>query len=162
MSTVSARSKQARVSALRLFTAVERKQGRGAAIAAVIAADRRRRPYRRAGNQARAIIAAAPSPQATSLRPAAERLIELVARRHGLGPKDVMSRSRVARIVFARHEAWYRLAAAGYSGPDVAALFDVDPSSVSDARNGFRVRHPQLAGEIDAVKASSVRVAEAA
>jgi len=77
------------------------------------------------------------------------RLLEMVAERHGVPVRSVTGMNRGAKAVEARHEAWFRIGACGFSGPRIAKMFRCDPSSVVTARQAFRERHPELVAQIE-------------
>jgi len=85
-------------------------------------------------------------------------MVDAVAEAHNLNPKYVRSKMRYQTVVAARHEAWFRLHASGFSGPEIAAMFEVDASTVCDARQSFRRKFPELAEAILAASAAVVEV----
>lgn len=106
----------------------------------------------------RLVAASKPSP-AVALRPridgeaidGVKALVEQVARIYGAPVKVVMDMARkVPRITLARHEAWLRLSVLGYSGPDIAAFFGCNDSTVVTGKQSFREKHPVRAAEIEA------------
>lgn len=88
-----------------------------------------------------------PEDRVARVRAALERwgllaVVEEVASAHQVELDEVLSRSRVAPVVRARHTAWGRLyRELFWSYPQLAAVFAVDPSSVREAL-------ARLAGEV--------------
>lgn len=60
-----------------------------------------------------------------------QRVVELTCRRHGLGAKNVMERSRRPRTVRCRFDVWAALHEAGENYETIGAVFGYDRSSVS-------------------------------
>lgn len=71
-------------------------------------------------------------------------VVAQVAHKHGLAPKDILSASRTAPIVRARHECWRRLRERGWSYPAIARAFDRDHTTVLAGVR--KVRAPEREG----------------
>ena len=70
-------------------------------------------------------------------------LVDMVAARHRVTTKDILSRSRVKSVVRARHACWWAIQRAhGKSSTEVGTLFGVDHTSVLQ---GVRVHQERLA-----------------
>lgn len=101
-------------------------------------------------DRARGMLAVVPAkPRPGEMTPGVRRVVELVADGHGVPLKLVTGMSRHSKAVAARHEAWFRLSARGFSGPGLAKMFRCDPSTIVPARRAFRERHPELAAQIE-------------
>jgi len=96
-------------------------------------------------------------PRAGEMSDGVRRVVEMVAARHRVPMKLVVGMSRHAGAIDARHEAWFRISACGFSGPQIAKMFRCDPSSIVTARQRFRDRRPELAAEIEAAVARPAR-----
>ncbi len=100
--------------------------------------------------RARTMLSIAPQkPGPGQMSEGVRRLVEMVAEAHGVPVRQVTGKDRRAEVVAARHEAWFRLAACGYSQPVTAKMFRCRPSTLVPALRGFRERFPEKAAEIE-------------
>lgn len=69
-----------------------------------------------------------------------DAIVLYVSLAHGVRIADIRGRSRLAHIVRARHECWWRLRRQGWSLPAIGREFGVDHTTVLAALRKFKVR----------------------
>lgn len=76
-------------------------------------------------------------------------VVESICREHGVSPDELLGRRRFSRVATARKHVWlYLHDVAGWSYPELGALFDRDHTTVMDGAASVRVGPKRVYPEV--------------